>query len=912
MSNWKDTLLMPKTKFAMRINFETTEAYYREQWASSNLCAMILNKNQAGPKFILHDGPPYANGDIHVGHALNKILKDIIVRHRSLNGYFAPFLLGWDTHGLPIENAVTKLGLVKKNDDPALFRNECRRYAQQQIENQKAQFGRLGLLTVLESYVTYETNYEAYQIDFLIMMIEQQLIYRGFKPVYWSPSSQTALAEAEVEYLEKKSLSIFVALKIKNNKQLVPEDTSLLIWTTTPWTLTSNQFVAVNQELVYVVISCQLGKLVVAKALLEQVTQQCQLSEVTIIQELLGRDLIGMTYYHPIYATIINRVVEGHHVMATEGTALVHTACAFGVDDFIIGQENNTAPIISVDARGKFNNVLNDREITGKFYEDVNDIIVSRLQSSQQLVAAKVIKHSYPHDWRTKKPLIYRATEQWFISIKDLKDDLLAEINKVGFLPSWGQERMWQMIANRDDWCISRQRLWGVPITILYGEDDLPIYDVALIKHFRNLIAKHGTDIWWKWSVAELLPENYQHPQAPQGKFRKEMDIMDVWFDSGISHWNLWQEHQWKYPVDLYLEGNDQFRGWFNSSLITGVISPQRKAPYKQVIIHGFINDEKGRKMSKSLGNVIKPLDISNTYGTDVFRLWVAAVDYTDEVKIGNEILKQVAENYRKIRNTMRFMLGNLFDFKLSDVVMDFEVLDQYLLLKTKEYHQATQLAYERYDFNEVYVLTNNFIVNTISAFYLDVTKDILYIEAAESLRRKQVQTTIYYILQTLLFNLAPILVYTCEEVYEHLPIENKELSVFLMKAPQLPEFGDAKTIQKLALKLHQVREDVNKALEVARQEKVIGKSLQAAVVIQLEPEYAAITKINNLAQIFIVSEFQVVSTLTTGTKYPTGKILVNLKQGTKCARCWLIVDNVVNELCARCQKIIIDLEETN
>ncbi|WP_342189437.1 isoleucine--tRNA ligase [Spiroplasma endosymbiont of Dilophus febrilis] len=911
MRDWKSTLLMPQTMFEMRANLKDKELHYQQKWQKEQLWSQILLKNEFGKKFILHDGPPYANGSIHVGHALNKILKDIIVRNRSFNGYYAPLLFGWDTHGLPIETAVTKLNIEWKKSDPVLFRNKCYEYAQEQIAIQKQQFARLGLLNIPnDEYITCVPTYEGYQIDFLIMMIEQKLIYRGLKPVYWSPSSQTALAEAEVEYMEKTSPSIFIACDLKAGNGVLDNDVRLVVWTTTPWTLTSNQFIAVGKDIEYVVINSNQGKLVVAKELLAKVSEQCQLLDVKVIKQLIGANLVGITYFHPLYSNIINKVVLGHHITLTEGTALVHTACGFGVDDFIIGQQNNTAPIVSVDDAGYFTDIINDEQLYGKFYEDTNKIITTRLKADNRLLALSFIKHSYPHDWRTKKPIIYRATEQWFVAISAIKSQLLEQINQVKYLPVWGQERMRQMIMHRDDWCISRQRLWGVPITILYGEDNEPIYDVALIKHFRDLIAQYGTAIWWSWSLDKLLPKNYVHHQAPNGKFRKETDIMDVWFDSGISHWNLWQQKHWKYPVDLYLEGSDQFRGWFNSSLTTGVISPLKRAPYEQVIIHGFINDEKGKKMSKSLGNVVDPLEVCNTYGSDILRLWVSSVDYTDEMKIGNDILKQVSETYRKIRNTMRFMLGNLFDFKLEHIVKEYEIVDQYLLVKTQEYHQATQVAYNNYDFNEVYVLTNNFIVNSLSAFYLDFTKDILYIEEANSMRRKQVQTTIYYILQTLLFNLAPILVHTCEEVYEYLPLTNKLSSIHLMDMVVLPTFENIKEIKNIGYKLLQLREDVNKALELARNERIIGKSLQAQVIMELNDNYQELATINNLGQMFIISELIVTNNLSEGVQYPTAKIAVKLKLGDKCVRCWMIVSVTMDELCSRCQKVISKLEE--
>lgn len=903
MKQYKDTLLMPQTDFEMRANLKDKEIIIQDRWIKEKIYHQVLKKNKDYPKFILHDGPPYANGNIHVGHAFNKILKDIIVRQKNMTNFYAPYLMGWDTHGLPIETAISKLGIKRKELDPVDFRLECRKYALEQINNQNYQFARLGIFTDYnQRYVTLDKEYEANQIEIFIKMIEQNIIYRGLKPVYWSPSSESALAEAEIEYAEKRSPSVFVSFNLFNDEV----EYKLLIWTTTPWTLTANQLVAVGSEYDYVIVNVNKNNYIVAEKLLTNVAKQCQWEDYKVIKTIKGKELVGWKYFHPIYFHKVSTIVNGDHVTLTDGTGIVHTACGFGIDDFNLGQVHNIVPFVPINDRGYFTNELDDPTLENVFYEDANKIITSRLKLAGSLVKLDFINHQYPHDWRTKKPVIYRATKQWFVSIEKIKTKLIAAINCVQWYPQWARERMQQMISNRQDWCISRQRLWGVPIPIIYDNNNEPIYDLNLLNHFKKLFEKYGTDIWYSWSLEQLLPKNY-HPE--QENFIKEKDIMDVWFDSGTSHWNLWKKYHWAYPVDVYLEGSDQFRGWFNSSLITAVISDQKQAPYKTVLANGFINDENGKKMSKSIGNVVDPLQVCNEYGADILRLWTASVDFLEESRIGTLILKQVSENYRKIRNTMRFLLGNLFDFQEKDLVNNFDIVDQYLLIKIVKFQKDVQTAYNNYQFHQVVILTNNFINNDLSSFYLDFIKDILYVEKNDSVQRRTVQTILYYILKVLLFNLHPILIHTTEEVYQYFNIKNKKNSLMLEEKLDLEQLiTNENNVLNLGNRLLQLRTDVNLALEKARNDKLIGKSLEAKVIITLKKSYEQLETISNLSKILIVSEVEIIDEVNKSqNEYDSSFINVIKKDGIKCSRCWIIVDKIeiINDICLRCQGVL-------
>ena len=658
---YKDTLLMPKTEFPMRGNLPKREPEIQAKWEEMNIYEQVQKHTEGRPLFILHDGPPYANGDIHMGHALNKVLKDFIVRFKSMNGFHAPYVPGWDTHGLPIETALTKKGVKRKEMSVAEFRKLCEEYAYEQVNNQREQFKRLGVRGDWENpYITLKPEYEAQQIKVFGEMAKKGYIYKGKKPVYWSPSSESALAEAEIEYQDKRSASIYVAFEVTDGKGVIENGVKIIIWTTTPWTIPANLGISLHPQLNYVVVEVTGEKYVVAEALLESVTSELDWENPKVVQTVKGTELDRAVAKHPLYDRE-SLVMLGEHVTTDAGTGCVHTAPGHGEDDFIIGQKYGLDVLCPVDEKGVMTEEAG--EFAGLFYDEANKAITEKLTEVGALLKLTFITHSYPHDWRTKKPTIFRATAQWFASIKDFREDLLTAIAETKWVPAWGETRLYNMVRDRGDWCISRQRAWGVPIPVFYAENGEPIITDETIEHVSNLFREHGSNVWFEREVEDLLPEGFTHEGSPNGIFTKETDIMDVWFDSGSSHQAVLEEREGlQRPADLYLEGSDQYRGWFNSSLSTGV-AVTGKAPYKGVLSHGFALDGEGRKMSKSVGNVVIPAKVMNQLGADILRLWVASVDYQADVRVSDPILKQVAEVYRKIRNTFRFLLGNLDGF---------------------------------------------------------------------------------------------------------------------------------------------------------------------------------------------------------------------------------------------------------
>ncbi|MCY9393441.1 isoleucine--tRNA ligase, partial [Bacillus haynesii] len=657
--DYKDTLLMPKTDFPMRGNLPNREPEIQGKWEDMDIYSLVQKRTEGRPMFVLHDGPPYANGDIHMGHALNKVLKDFIVRSRSMSGYHAPYVPGWDTHGLPIETALTKNKKVKRKEmTVAEFRKLCEEYAWQQIEGQKTQFKRLGVRGDWENpYVTLKPEFEAQQIKVFGEMAKKGYIYKGKKPVYWSPSSESALAEAEIEYHDKRSPSIYVAFDVKDGKGVLTNGEKIIIWTTTPWTIPANLGIAVHPELEYSVVAAGGARYVMASALIESVAKAIGFEDHEVVQTVKGKDLEHIVAVHPLYGRD-SLVMLGEHVTTDAGTGCVHTAPGHGEDDFIIGQKYGLDVLCPVDEKGHMTSEAPGFE--GLFYDQANKPITEQLEEKGALLKLDFMTHSYPHDWRTKKPTIFRATSQWFASIKDFRDELLDAVKETKWVPEWGETRLYNMIRDRGDWCISRQRAWGVPIPVFYAENGEPIITDETIDHVSELFREHGSNIWFEKEANELLPEGFTHPGSPNGKFTKEQDIMDVWFDSGSSHQAVLEERDdLVRPADLYLEGSDQYRGWFNSSISTAV-AVTGKAPYKGVLSHGFALDGEGRKMSKSLGNVVVPAKIMNQFGADILRLWVASVDYQADVRVSDAILKQVAKVYRKIRNTFRFLHGNI------------------------------------------------------------------------------------------------------------------------------------------------------------------------------------------------------------------------------------------------------------
>ena len=853
---YKDTLLMPKTRFEMRGKLPTKEPNFQKRWKESEIYEKMLENREGCEAFVLHDGPPYANGDIHLGHALNKILKDVIIRNRYMAGYKVPYVPGWDTHGLPIETAIQKLGHNRKEMELSDFRKLCYDYALEQVDRQKKGFLSLGVVGDYDHpYITLTKDFEAHQIEIFASMAMDGLIYKGLKPVYWSPSSETALAEAEIEYKDIKSPTIFVKFAVKDGKGVLDSDTSFVIWTTTPWTIPANLGICLNKDYTYALVESEKGKLIVLEELVDALWEKFGLETKKKLATYKGSELEMITCQHPLYDRE-SLVILGDHVTADAGTGCVHTAPGFGADDFFIGQKYGLPAYCNVDEHGCMMEDAGDW-LKGQYVDDANKTVTQRLDAMGALLKLEFITHSYPHDWRTKKPIIFRATTQWFASIDKIREKLLTEIANVDWIPKWGQQRMHNMIADRGDWCISRQRAWGVPIPIFYAEDDTPIMDEAVFAHVAELFREHGSNIWFEKDAKELLPQGYT-PKLPNEL--QETDTMDVWFDSGSSHTGAMMERGLGYPADLYFEGSDQYRGWFNSSLIIGT-AVHGHSPYKQVLSHGFVMDGKGVKMSKSQWNAVAPGEITKKYGADILRLWATSVEYQADCSMSDEILKQISEQYRKVRNTFRFMLANVNpeeDFTKEDLVDINELpeLDKYILVLLNEVNEKAMKAYKEYRFADITNMLSNLMTNELSAYYLDYTKDILYIEKKDAPRRRQVQTVLWHAVNTLVRLWAPILVHTCEEVNDFFHTEAE--SIHLGSFAQALDVQGADTIKADMERMMAIRQDIFKALEEARAEKVIGKSLEAHVMINVSDEdRALIEKLcgNHFNQWLIVSK---------------------------------------------------------
>ncbi|WP_039066846.1 isoleucine--tRNA ligase [Staphylococcus shinii] len=911
--DYKDTLLMPKTDFPMRGGLPNKEPKIQEEWDEKNIYQKVLDKNEGNPSYILHDGPPYANGSLHMGHALNKILKDIITRYKSMRGYYTPYVPGWDTHGLPIEQALTKKGVKRKELSVAEFRKKCEAFALEQIENQKKDFKRLGIKGDFnDPYITLKPEYEAAQIRLFGEMADKGLIYKGKKPVYWSPSSESSLAEAEIEYQDKRSPSIYVAFDVKDSKGIIDPDAKFIIWTTTPWTLPSNVAITVHPDLTYGQYNVNGQKYIIGKDLASDVVEALGWDEDTLVleNEFTGKELEYVEAQHPFFERE-SLVINGLHVTTDAGTGCVHTAPGHGEDDYIVGQKYNLPVISPVDDKGVFTDEAGQFE--GMFYDKANKEITDLLKENGALLHLEFITHSYPHDWRTKKPVIFRATPQWFASIDKVRQDILDAIDETQFKVDWGKTRIYNMIRDRGEWVISRQRVWGVPLPVFYAENGDIIMTSETVNHVADLFETNGSNIWFERDAKDLLPEGFTHPGSPNGEFTKETDIMDVWFDSGSSHRGVLEERpELSYPADLYLEGSDQYRGWFNSSITTSVAT-RGQSPYKMLLSHGFVMDGEGKKMSKSLGNVIVPDQIVKQKGADIARLWVSSVDYLADVRISDEILKQTSDVYRKIRNTLRFMLGNVNDYNpATDAIAEDNLLevDKYLLNRLREFTANTLDHYDNYDYLDIFQEVQNFINVELSNFYLDYGKDILYIEKRDSHKRRSMQTVLYQIVVDMTKLLAPILVHTSEEVWSHIPHVEEE-SVHLTNMPERVEvdreFVDRwNTFMKL-------RDDVNRALEVARNEKVIGKSLEAKVVIGSNDNFDAtsfLQQFADLQQLFITSQAEVVDQVENGIPYQYGDIRIEHAHGEKCERCWNYSESLgsvgeLNNLCPRCQEVV-------
>jgi len=903
----KNTLLMPKTSFEMRGNLAQKEPLLVKAWQEQGYYSSMRQRRQGCEEFQLHDGPPYANGDMHIGHMLNRYLKDIVVRYKNMNGYDTPFVFGWDTHGLPIENLMTKRGVNRKNMTTAAFREACRVFAIEQVAKQKEQIRRLGAVGDYDHpYATLDPEYEARQIQVFADMALKGLIYKGLKPVYWSWSSESALAEAEIEYAEVTSPAVYVAFEVKEAHGPLNEGDRLVIWTTTPWTLPGNLAISAHPDFEYGRYLTDHGVLVFLKSLKDAIVKDLALTKCDLLTSFEGKAIEYAKAKHPFYGRD-SLVILGTHVTEDTGTGLVHTAPGHGEEDFAVGKIYGLPPLCPVDGRGLMTAEAGSG-LEGMFYESANETILAMLKENNALLAQHALRHTYPHDWRTGKPLIYRATPQWFCSIEPIRQQLLDEIERIGWTPDWGQQRIHNMIRDRGDWCISRQRVWGVPIPIIYNEDGTPIIDKAVFSHIQELFKAHGSNVWFEREAADFLPPGYHNDHSPNGGFYKETDIMDVWFDSGSSSLSVLEARGLKWPADLYLEGSDQYRGWFNSSLIIGVAT-KGSSPYDQVVSHGFVVDGKGEKMSKSKGNGIDPLKMCNVYGADILRLWAATVDYQADVRASEDIFKGNAETYRKIRNTIKFMLGNLADgdhgsFEPhADWRTNLAPIDELMLAAHGRLVATVTEHMDAYDFAGATMALTNFISGDLSSFYLDMTKDILYCEPRKAIRRLQVQTVYYKILTDLIAMLMPLLPFTMEEAYALLPGKTETYA-------QLLDYPKAGSLDHAKLDLYdgflKTRDVVLKQLELVRTQGVIGSSQEAAVTLTLPKgavhDFLAKCDAFERARYFIVSQIE----LHEGQDVTAA---VRRHDGHKCDRCWNYFEALheveEHHVCSRCREAI-------
>lgn len=923
--DYNSTLNLPKTDFPMRAGLPKSEPQFLEKWEKENLYEKVLEKNKNNHKYIVHDGPPYANGDIHMGHALNKILKEFVVRYKNMTGFFSPFVPGWDTHGLPTElKARAKAGVESAGEiSTAELRDLCKEFVLNYVDDQRNQFKRLGILADWNNpYITLQKEYEAKQIEVFAEMADKGYIYRGLKPVYWCPDCQTALAEAEIEYSNDKCYSVYVKFALADDCGKLSamgadvSKTYFVIWTTTTWTLPANVAICVGPKFNYALVKCGDEYYVMAEELCKGVMETAGIESYEVIGSIKGSELEFMKAQHP-FLDRESLVILGDHVTLESGTGCVHTAPGHGVDDFEVCRKYKELPIVvPVDKSGVLTAEAGIFE--GLSVEKANKPIADYLKETGNLLATKKIEHQYPHCWRCKQPILFRATEQWFCSIDKFKDKAVEEIKKVNWVPSWGEDRITSMVKERRDWCISRQRKWGVPIPIFFCKEcGEPLIDKNLILKVADLFRKEGSNSWFTKSTEEILGNVPVCKKCSSHNFRKETDIMDVWFDSGTSHLSVCKQRpELKYPADLYLEGADQYRGWFQSSLLTAV-AISGMAPYKNVVTHGWVVDGEGRKQSKSLGNGIEPQTVIDKYGADILRLWVSSADYHADMRISNEILKQLSESYRKIRNTARYILGNLYDFNPDkDMVRLNDILpfDKWAISKLNKVIAKVRKAYEEFEFYQVYHSIYNFCVVDMSNFYLDVLKDRLYVEKSDSLSRRAAQTTIYLILDSLVRLLCPILVFTTEEIWQCMPhrsCDNKD-AVLLNDMPNEHEINVDDEFNKTWDILGLIREDVKKVLEVARKDKVIGSSLEAKVIIYCNgAKYDLLASLKeSLKEIFIVSAVEIEKSgegKFAGEKNTDITITVEKAAGEKCERCWSYSEDVSDneKICNRCRKIL-------
>ena len=922
--DYSKTLNLPETEFPMRAGLPEREPEFLKYWEENKIYEKKQELHAGHKKFVLHDGPPYANGKIHMGTALNKILKDIIMKYKYAQGFDTPYVPGWDTHGMPIEHAAIKnLGLNRHELDTLVLRKECHDYALKWIDEQRTDFKRLGVLGDWDHpYITMTHDYEAVQIHVFGEMAKKGYIYKGKKAVYWCPHCETALAEAEIEYGEEKSPAIFVKMPLVKDNGMLPEAAQgkpayIVIWTTTPWTMPANVAIALHPDFEYAWVECEGEILFMAKEMLEAVGKVCKKDLSNIIGTCKGKDMEYAECRHP-FETIDRKslVVLADYVTLEAGTGCVHTAPGHGADDFETGVRYNLPIICPVDGSGKLTAEAG-ADFAGMFVFDANVPIIKYLAGLNRLFGKENIRHQYAHCWRCKNPIIYRATEQWFASVDGFREEALNAIaNDVQWIPSWGEARIHNMVADRHDWCISRQRVWGVPIPIFYCEDcNEHLVNDDTINAVADLFAKEGSDAWWAHSAEEILPQGTKCPKCGGTHFRKESDIMDVWFDSGSSHAAVCKTRpELAWPADMYLEGSDQHRGWFQSSLLTSVAT-EGKAPYRAVLTHGYVVDGEGRKMSKSVGNTVAPQEVIAQYGADIIRLWAASSDYKADIRISKEILKQLSEVYRKIRNTIRYILGNTHDFNSETDKVEFKdmlELDRWALMHMQLLKKEVSAAYESYDFHVLYHAIHNFCSVEMSSYYLDILKDRLYAYKADSFERRSAQTAMYEIMLDLVVMIAPVLSFTMEEVWQFMkkPASMPE-SVFMMPWPECKEEYIDEALESKWDNFIEIRSEITRVLEGARRAKTIGHSLDAKVELHATGEALAILRSveGDLATLLIVSQAKLVEGLAGGVE-ATGredlKVTVQAAEGEKCERCWIYSDTVGKDaehptVCARC-----------
>ena len=929
--DYKNTIITPKTDFPMRAGLPQREPGMLEHWNKIDVYRLMLEKNEGKPAFILHDGPPFSNGDIHMGHALNKTLKDFIVRSHAMRGYYTPYVPGWDNHGMPIESAIIKKNKLNHKAMPIPeFRNACQAFAQDFIDRQMSGFRRLGVLGDWQHpYKTMDKAFEAEEVKVFGEMYRKGYIYKGLKPVYWCPKDETALAEAEIEYQDDPCTSIYVKFALTDTKgKLEAENTYVIIWTTTTWTLPGNLAIALNPQESYVVVKAANGeRYLVAEALLEKTMKAGGIEEYEIVERHEGRYFEYMTAQHP-FLPRESLLVCADYVTMDSGTGCVHTAPGFGADDYQTCRRYNIDLIVPVDDRGR------QTEAAGKYaglrYDESNAAILADLKESGALFASEEFTHSYPHCWRCKSPIIFRATPQWFCSVESFKDEAVAACDNVKWLPAWGKDRMVAMIRDRADWCISRQRRWGLPIPVFYCKDcGKPVCTDETIAKISKLFGEFGSNVWFEKDADELVPEGFACPHCGGRHFEKETDTLDGWFDSGSTHFASMQKDQGFWPATVYLEGLDQYRGWFQSSLLTAVGALGKGAPFKECVTHGWTVDGEGKAMHKSLGNGVDPADLIRDFGADIVRLWAASADYRADVRCSKEIFKQLSQNYLKFRNTARYCLGNLDGFDAEHLVApeDMLELDRWAVTKLNELIRTGFEAYDNYEFHVLTHAINDFCVVELSSFYLDILKDRLYCESRNGLKRRSAQTALYLIVDAMARMFAPILPFTCDEIWQAMPhragddVRNVVLNE--MVQPYEAYALDAQAMARWDT-LIALRSDVNGVLEQARADKRIGKALEAHVALCARDEAAAkaleTVKDMDLTALLLVSDViltdddpDAANVTGSGTAFPGLRIEVRNAEGVKCPRCWMHSTKAnADGLCPRCAAVMAELDLGN